>query len=574
MALRKKRRVLYVIADGFKTGKFGDGRAFIGRDYPLGKQRPETSIAQHKFDPLAPDRAAIRRSGLAGKMARITSLKLNQELTISMPGNTKADKPLAENSVEEWHAETDVLVVGGGGAGASAAIEAVDSGAGVILLEAASEAGGSTALAGGLIYMGGGTPTQQACGFEDDIEEMYKHLMLASGPNADEAKVRLYCDRTLEHYDWLVDQGVVFKPEYYPHKHTNTPNEAALMITGNEEAWPYNQHARPAPRGHKPQIKGDHGGIPLMENLLASARRKGVDIVCDARALTSICNEDGRITGIVARIDGREVCIRARRGVVLACGGFIMNEEMVKLYAPKLALGNYPNGNPNDTGGGIRIGIGAGGAAINMHEGFICTPFYPPNEFLESIIIDSTGQRFMNEDVYHGRMGAAILEHPERRYYLVIDSRHFEVLERPPMGGFPVAGTGETIEELEQELQLPEGTLANTLSIYNRFAEQGEDPLFHKAEKYLVPLDRPPYAAFDMTPGNGAYYAVMTFGGLDTLPTGEVLSVEKQVIPGLYAAGRNAVGLPRCAEGYASGMCIGDATFFGRLAGETAANNT
>jgi predicted oxidoreductase len=65
----------------------------------------------------------------------------------------------------------------------------------------------------------------------------------------------------------------------------------------------------------------------------------------------------------------------------------------------------------------------------------------------------------------------------------------------------------------------------------------------------------------------------MTFGGLDTLPTGEVLSVEKRVIPGLYAAGRNSAGLPRCAEGYASGMSIGDATFFGRMAGQSAAKH-
>ena len=64
----------------------------------------------------------------------------------------------------------------------------------------------------------------------------------------------------------------------------------------------------------------------------------------------------------------------------------------------------------------------------------------------------------------------------------------------------------------------------------------------------------------------------MTFGGLDTLPTGEVLTATRDVIPGLYAAGRNSAGLPRCAAGYSSGMSIGDATFFGRLAGHSAAH--
>lgn len=483
---------------------------------------------------------------------------------------TSSEALIDSASVKNWHAETDVLIVGGGGAGICAAIEAADAGASVVVLEAASEAGGSTAMAGGLIYMGGGTPTQKACGFDDDIEEMYKYLIQASGPDADPEKVRLYCDRTLEHYDWLTRQGVVFKPEYYPDKHTNTPNEAALMITGNEEAWPYINHARPAPRGHKPQIKGDHGGIPLMKNLLRSAREKGVQIICDARALTVI-KEGWKVVGIAARIDMQVKYIKAHRGVVLAAGGFIMNREMVANYAPRLAKGNYPNGNPNDTGDGIRIGMGAGGAGINMDEGFICTPFYPPHQFLESIIVDETGKRFINEDVYHGRLGSAILDRPDGRYYLIIDSRHFEVLKKPPMGGYPVAGTGTSIEELEEELKLPPGALVATLHNYNRFAVTAEDPTQHKNAKYLVPLDQPPYAAFDLTVGNGAIFATMTFGGLDTLPTGEVLSAEKGVIPGLYAAGRNSAGLPRCAAGYSSGMSIGDATFFGRLAGLSAA---
>lgn len=480
--------------------------------------------------------------------------------------------PIDGSSALDWHAETDVLVVGGGGAGICAAIEAADAGASVVVLEAASEAGGSTAIAGGLIYMGGGTPTQQACGFEDDIEEMYRYLMQASGPDADAAKVRLYCDRTLEHYDWLTRQGIVFKPEYYPHKHTNTPNEAALMITGNEEAWPFINYATPAPRGHKPQIKGDHGGIPLMQHLLRSAREKGVRIIGDARARAAIKRGD-EVIGIAARVDMRECYFRARRGVILAAGGFIMNRDMVAAHAPRLARGNYPNGNPNDTGDGIRIGVGAGGVAINMHEGFICTPFYPPHQFLESIIVDETGNRFINEDVYHGRLGSALLDRPEGRYYLIIDSRHFDALTRPPMGGYPVAATGDNLEELEAALELPPGSLGRTLNSYNRHAATGDDPQCHKHRKFLTPLDRPPYAAFDLTPGNGAIFATMTFGGLDTLPTGEVLTQDGRIIPGLYAAGRTSAGLPRCAAGYSSGMSIGDATFFGRLAGLSAARH-
>ncbi len=484
------------------------------------------------------------------------------------------DRPRQAETVHEWHHATDVLIIGTGAAGMSAAIEAAAAGASVTMLDAASESGGSSRLSGGNLYMGGGTPTQKACGIDDDTESMYQYVLKAAGPSADHEKVRLYCDRSLEHYDWLTQQGVQFKPEYYPYKHTNTPGEEGLMYTGSELAHPFRELAKPAPRGHKPLIKGDFGGIPLMDNLTASATSAGVEIICDARALTLIQQGDRRVSGAVVRIDGQEKCFQARRGVILACGGFIMNEDMVARYAPQLqAPGCYPVGNPNDNGSGIRMGVGAGGAAINMSDGFFSTPYYPPGEFLESIIINDAGQRFINEDVYHGRMGQAILENPGRRCFLIIDSRYFDLLDKPPFGGYAVAGTGETIEELESELKLPSGTLCNTLSTYNRFAAEGTDPLFHKHESYVIPLDQPPYAAFELTPGSGAIYAAFTLGGLDTLPSGEVLTIEGRVVPGLYAAGRNAAGLPRWGPGYSSGMSLGDCTFFGRLAGTAAAAN-
>ena len=486
---------------------------------------------------------------------------------------TLADKPLPADAVDEWHLKADVLIVGSGAAGISAAIEAAAEGAQVMVLDAASESGGSSRLSGGNMYLGGGTPTQKACGIDDDTESMYQYLLMAAGPNADKDRVRIYCDRSLEHYDWLNQQGVVFKPEYYPYKHTNTPGEEGLIYTGSEMAYPFRDVAKPAPRGHKPLIEGDYGGIPLMDNLTASAISAGVEIVCDARALTLIQRTDRRVVGAVVRIDGKEQCIEARRAVILACGGFIMNEEMVARFAPQLlAPGCYPVGNPNDNGSGIRMGVGAGGAVINMGDGFFSTPYYPPGEFLESIIINDAGQRFINEDVYHGRMGQAILENQGRRCFLVIDSRYFGLLAEPPFGRYAVAGTGETIEELEGELELPSDTLCNTLDIYNRFAKQGQDPLFHKHEKYLTPLDQPPYAAFEITPGSGALYCAFTLGGLDTLPTGEVLTIEGRIVPGLYSAGRNAAGLPRWGAGYSSGMSLGDCTFFGRLAGQSAAN--
>ena len=112
--------------------------------------------------------------------------------------------------VDGWAMETDVAVIGFGGAGACAAISADDAGADVCIFELASASGGSTALSGGDIYLGGGggTPVQRACGFEDSSKAMSTFLLSASGPSVDEDRVQLYVDGSIDHYHWLVDCGV------------------------------------------------------------------------------------------------------------------------------------------------------------------------------------------------------------------------------------------------------------------------------------------------------------------------------------------------------------------------------
>ena len=99
-------------------------------------------------------------------------------------------------------------------------------------------------MSGGLIYLGGGTPIQQACGFEDTAEDMFRFLMAACGPDADEAKVRLYCDESVDHYHWLVDQGVPFKAGFYPEPGIEPPTDDALVYSGGEDAHPFDQIAR------------------------------------------------------------------------------------------------------------------------------------------------------------------------------------------------------------------------------------------------------------------------------------------------------------------------------------------
>ncbi len=477
------------------------------------------------------------------------------------------------SDVTQWDRETDVAIVGFGGAGGCAAIEAADAGAQVTIFELASSSGGSTAMSSAEIYMGGngGTRVQQACGFEDSTEDMFTYMMMAAGPQADEEKIRSYCENSRDHFQWLVDLGVPFKDSFHKERAIMCLTDDGLLYTGNEKAYPFAQQAKPCPRGHNLHIEGDNGGPLFMKIVTENVeKREAVSVEYETRALTLIVDDNDSVVGIVVRQNQQELNVRARKGVILCAGGFVMNDEMVRKYAPMLTAGTQQIGNPGDTGTGIQMGIAVGGAAINMHEGFISLPYYPPASMTSGIVINDRGQRFINEDVYHGRLGAMALRQQSDRIYYVLTVEQYGDYERVSYLGAEVAGTGETVEELEQELGLRENTLQQTIALYNEDCARGEDTQCKKAAEWLQVLE-PPLVALDITPGRGAFVPYFTLGGLDTLVTGEVVTPLRQTIPGLYAAGRTACGVVRRAEGYSSGMSVGDATYSGRLAGKQAA---
>jgi succinate dehydrogenase/fumarate reductase flavoprotein subunit len=201
-----------------------------------------------------------------------------------------------------------------------------------------------------------------------------------------------------------------------------------------------------------------------------------------------------------------------------------------------------------------------------MGEGFVSVPFYPPSAHVKGILVNEQGQRFINEDAYHGRSGDFVLNHQRGVAYLIVDDE----LYGPTPAMHRIVAVEETIEELEKALGMPEETLTATVEFFNRHAANGEDPLFHKAPAYLRPLSAPPYSALNVSVGKSIIPA-FTLGGLETRPSGEVVTPAGRPIPGLYAAGRTTAGLPHAAGGYASGLSIADGSFFGRQAGRSAA---
>ncbi len=373
--------------------------------------------------------------------------------------------------VRAWDDTADVIVVGFGAAGSTAAFTAAASGARVLVAERTGGPGGAAALAEGIVYLGGGTPVQLACGFEDSREDMYRYMMAACGPDPDEIKIARYCDESLGHFDWLVDRGVEFDPTFYAETSMATPGTEGLVYSGGEDAYPFNQIARPAPRGHQCKTKRSTGWL-LMQTLAAAATEAGAAVSADTR-VDRLVVDDGRVVGVQAQRFGETVSLRATRGVVLTAGGFIFNDDMLRQHCPPLVKGSFKVGTEGDDGRGIRMAQALGASVRNMYAGEVSLPITPPRALIHGILVNGQGQRFINEDTYMGRVGQSALYEQEGEVYLVVDEASYEV----NWMGLAASWVCETPAELEAEVGLPAGSLEATLSVYNRHAEHGRRPL-------------------------------------------------------------------------------------------------
>lgn len=478
--------------------------------------------------------------------------------------------PVPAAHIASWDDEADVVIAGFGVAGAAAAVEAARLGADVLVLERTGSWGGAAAMAGGFIYLGGGTPIQKACGFEDSVDNMAAFLNVAMGPGADENRIADYCQGSLGHFDWLVECGVVFKAEFFGEPGWEPMGDQGLMYSGGENAYPFNTIATPAPRGHVPQMSNKKqgeasAGYMLMKPLVDTATSSGVRAVYDVRVQRLIVESDGRVVGVFARRYGKDIVVRARRGVVLAMGSFAYNDAMVRQYAPRIA-GRPAASIEQHDGQAIRMAQALGADLAHMDATEVAI-FIDPQQLVRGIMVNGRGQRYVAEDTYPGRVGQLTLYHQDNAAFLIIDgdaqdeamaSLSPQLMLRPP------TWVCDSVADLEKEMGLPTGSLQSTVEAYNAGAVRGEDPLLHKKPEWLR-LIGSPVGAIDLRESTGGF----TLGGLLTSLEAEVLHVSGDPIPGLFAAGRSTAGL--AAWGYASGISLGDGSFYGRRAGRSAA---
>ncbi|MFH1383000.1 MAG: FAD-dependent oxidoreductase [Chloroflexota bacterium] len=484
----------------------------------------------------------------------------------------------------KWHESADVVVVGLGAAGAVAAITTHDAGAQVLVLEkqpAASHVTTSHMSAGVFI-----SPNNVA-----EAATYMEHLAKTSGgpPWTDNETNLAWAKYASENVQWLEKLGARVKLSNRGGEH-NLPGQQSI------EVYTF------------PGV--GHG---LMRFLKQQVESRHITVRYETPARRLLTNTRGEVIGVRAESDGKEINVKATRGVIMAPGGFEFNEEMKLNY-----LRVYPSyfvGSPANTGDGYRMVEEVGGTFWHMNccsaSWVIKTPDSPiglglnfrGSHGLEQwrrhavtgnpcgyVIVDKYGKRYTSEEhkrhtLYYelALFDSHKLEYPRVPSYWIFDRKRFDASPLPlPFDGamlynlIPWSNNnraelekgwiiqGNTIEELAGKIKLDPPALKKTVADYNSYCERKEDPEFHRPARHLVPLTNPPFYAVTLWPGGPN-----TQGGPRRNGKAQVMNADGQPIPRLYAAGEfgSVYGLLYPAGGGNIAECIA----FGRIAGENAA---
>jgi 3-oxo-5alpha-steroid 4-dehydrogenase len=522
-----------------------------------------------------------------------------------------------------WDQEFDVVVVGFGAAGACAAIEASDRGAAVLLVDRFG-GGGATEISGGVVYAGGGTSIQRAAGVADSPEAMLDYLRREVGDAVSPDTLEAFCNGSVEQFEWLRAEGVPFEASFDPRKTSYPTNDTFLYYSGNETVPAYRSEHPPAARGHRSKGRGVSGKT-LFAGLRSAVARRPVEFRSSTVATALVRDDSGRVIGLECRAVqdsivpwrlihrrlagfarkwnlyyrpfGRKIEILvkgierahsttrrygARRGVVVAAGGFAFDRKAVTELAPAFRRGS-PLGTMADDGSGIALGRSVGGAVARMNRMSAWRFYNPPLALVGGILVDATGRRLCNESLYGATIGSVIAEQPNSTAYLIVDEAirrraatqifgqclWFQALQAVYMLTVG-ARSADDVRNLARSCGMDPDVLESAVDTYSADAAAGRPDAFGKSPDYVAALRPGRMHAIDCSirvrPGYPC--PVITLGGLSVSERdGAVLDESGASIPGLYAVGRSAVGI--CSESYVSGLSIADCIFSGRRTGAT-----
>jgi 3-oxosteroid 1-dehydrogenase len=539
---------------------------------------------------------------------------------------------LVKYAMSNWDEVADFVIVGSGGGSMCAALACVDMGLKPLILEKEPLVGGSTAMSGGIIWVPGNSLMREA-GVDDTPGQglTYLESLVPEQPGSTLARKKAYVETGPAMIDWLRSKGIPMVycdgwPDYYDEKPGGQPRgrSVAMKLFDVRKLGPWKDKLRrnfvrlpvQGVEGHKlplafRTIKGfltaakvytrlavskvlgteyAGQGAAIQGWMLLTALKAGIDIRTDCPT-TDLVVEDGKVTGVVALRDGKQVRIGATKGVLVNAGGFARNAEMRKAYGPQPSFTEWTASNPGDTGEMLRTVVELGAATHGLDRAIWCVSSRQPNGNLgvhanelakpHLIVVDKHGKRFTDESCSYMETGQNIYKAGAVPCWAIMDARH---RARYPWALTPPRYTpsewitsgymkkAATIEDLAQQCGIDKAGLAETVARFNGFVAQGRDEDFHRGERVydryfgdpthkpsptLGTLENAPYFAVEMYPGD-----VGTYGGLVTDENGRVLKDDGSAIGGLYATGNTTASVTGAVYPGA-GASIGASFIFG-----------
>lgn len=554
-----------------------------------------------------------------------------------------------------FRTEVDVLVVGSGGGGMTAALAADAEGLDTLVVEKSSHFGGSTALSGGGIWVPG-APSQRAAGYTPDPDAVFGYLKQITDGLVSDARLRTYVEAAPQMMEFLERRSrwfeFVWKPgyaDYYPElpggsELGSTINVPAidLRALGAEEQHLLQPLAL-APKGIwfapkdlrlfyqvrqnwrgkavllkliyrmvRARVFGDRMaaiGQSLAARMRLALQEHDIPLWLDTPMTELLTGPGGEVIGAVVERNGAPHRIRARRGVILAAGGFDHDMARRREHLPVLSQ-DWSFGNPAAVGDGIRAGEKVGGATELLDEAWwfpaICWPDgrlqFMLNERMmpAQFVVNGDGRRFINEAAPYMDFAHAMIDGQRSGVthipcWLITDIRSFHryvvaghlPIPKVPFAPVPtgwkvprawlesgVVKEAHSFDELAGKIGVPPENLRRTAERFNELAHRGHDDDFNRGDSAydnyygdptlpnpnLHPLGKPPYYAFQIILGD-----LGTSGGLRTDEHARVLRDDDSPVPGLYAVGNNSAAV--MGRSYAgAGATIGPAMTFGYVA--------
>lgn len=522
---------------------------------------------------------------------------------------------ISDDQVEE-ELTADVVVVGLGAAGVPAARAAAEAGAKVVCLESSSHL---NSVASDMAIFGGQTQAQwgRGDGFLDKKMVVNMHMEECSH-HVSQSIISRYYDESGAALDWFVgaSKNLYMAPESYAEIPADAQaNYMFPYMYPMPETYDYAKEDLPC----YPTSVGFNSLATVMADNLQAAVDAGAEVRYSTKGVELILNDEGAVAGIYAQAAGSDGYIKITApSVILATGDYLGNEDMMKFYAPEcvenginiLSIDLDDEGNYTNVGEGHKMGAWAGAAIEQWHAPMIHHMGGGAGADGRGVIgnngylwLNLRGKRFMNEDLPGQQLENQVELQPQRKAYQFFDASWPEQLayfpaahgvaciyRDEPLPEYTASGLrinvrtpadidaaveegrclkADTIDEL---LGMIEGmdveTAKASIERYNELARAGEDTDFFKSSQRLFALENGPFYAAEC----GCALTLGNLGGLESDEDCHVYNTDRELIPGLYAAGatqggRFAVQYPISLKGLSCGMCM----VYGKIAGENAA---